>query len=57
MNMLVMAELSLKSSKGLVLTVEQISFKRKSFGKKKKSTKKQKVDGKKKEDETEEEGC
>ena len=46
MNMLVTAELSLKSSKGSVLTVEQTSFKRKSFGKKKKSAKKQKVDEK-----------
>ena len=42
-----MAELSLKGSKGSVLTVEQTSSKRKSFGKKK-SAKKQKVDGKKK---------
>ena len=48
MNMLVMAELSLKGSKGSVLTVEQTSSKRKSFVKKKKSAKKQKVDGKKK---------
>ena len=48
MNMLVTAELSLKSSKGSVLTVERTSSKRKSFGKKKKSAKKQKVDGKKK---------
>ena len=48
MNMLVTAELSLKGSKSSVLTVEWTSFKRKSFGKKKKSTKKQKMDGKKK---------
>ena len=40
MNMLVMAELSLKGSKGSVLTVEQTSSKRKSFGRKKKSAKK-----------------
>ena len=46
--MLVTTELSMKGSKGSVLTVEQISSKRKSFGKKKKSVKKQKVDGKKK---------
>ena len=46
--MLVMAELSLKGSKDLVLTVEQTSSKRKSFGKKKKSAKEQKVNGKKK---------
>ena len=48
MNMLVMVELSLKGSKGSILTVEWTSSKRKSFGKKKKSAKKQKVDGKKK---------
>ena len=48
MNMLVTVELSLKSSKGSVLTVEQTSSKRKSFGKKKKSAKKQKMDGKRK---------
>ena len=48
MNMLVTAELSLKSSKGLVLIVERTSSKRKSFGKKKKSTKKQKMDEKRK---------
>jgi len=48
MNMLVTAELSMKGSKGSVLTVERISSKRKSFGKKKKSVKKQKVDIKKK---------
>ena len=48
MNMLVTAELSLKSSKGSVLTVERTSSKRKSFRKKKKSAKKQKVDGKRK---------
>ena len=47
-NMLVTAELSMKGSKGSILTVEQTSSKRKSFGKKKKSAKKQKVDGKKK---------
>ena len=46
--MLVMTELSLKDSKGSVLTVERTSSKRKSFGKKKMSAKKQKVDGKKK---------
>ena len=45
--MLVTAELSLKGSKGSVLTVEWTSSKRKSF-QKKKSAKKQKVDGKKK---------
>ena len=45
---LVMAELSLKGSKGSVLTVEQTSSKRKSFEKKKKYAKKQKVDGKRK---------
>ena len=48
MNMLVTAELSMKGSKGSVLTVERTSSKRKFFGKKKKSAKKQKVDGKKK---------
>ena len=48
MNILVMVELSMKGSKGSVLTVEWTSSKRKSFGKKKKSAKKQKVDGKKK---------
>ena len=48
MNMLVTAELSMKGSKGSVLTVERTSSKRKSFGKKKKSVKKQKVDGKNK---------
>ena len=48
MNLLVTAELSLKSSKGSVLTVERTSSKRKSFGKKKKSAKKQKVDEKRK---------
>ena len=48
MNMLVTAELSMKGSKGSVLTVERTSSKRKSFRKKKKSAKKQKVDGKKK---------
>ena len=48
MNMLVTAELSMKGSKGSVLTVEQTSSKRKSFEKKKKSVKKQKVDGKNK---------
>ena len=47
-NMLVMAELSLKGSKGSGLTVERTSSKRKSFGKKKKSAMKQKVDGKRK---------
>ena len=47
MNMLVTTELSMKGSKGSVLTVEQTSFKRKSFEKKKKSAKKSKVDGKK----------
>ena len=47
-NMLVTAELSMKGSKGSVLTVKQTSSKRKSFGKKKKSVKKQKVDGKNK---------
>ena len=47
MKILVMAELSLKGSKGSILTVGRTSSKRKSFGKKKKSTKKQKVDGKK----------
>ena len=52
MNMLVTAELSMKGSKGSVLTVEQTSSKRKSFGKKKKSAKKQKVDGKKKKTES-----
>ena len=40
MNMLVTAELSMKGSKGSVLTVEWTSFKIKSFGKKKKSAKK-----------------
>ena len=39
MNMLVMAELSLKGSKGSVLTVERTSSKRKSFGKKKSAKK------------------
>ena len=48
MNMLVTAKLSMKGSKRSVLTVEQTSSKRKSFGKKKKSVKKQKVDGKNK---------
>ena len=48
MNMLVTAELSLKSSKGSVLTMERTSSKRKSFRKKKKSAKKQKVDEKRK---------
>ena len=52
MNILVMTELSLKSSKGSVLTVERTSSKRKSFGKKKKSAKKQKVDGKRKKTES-----
>nr|XP_010912099.1 uncharacterized protein LOC105038108 [Elaeis guineensis] len=47
-NMLVTAELSMKDSKGSVLTMERTSSKRKSFEKKKKSAKKQKVDGKKK---------
>ena len=45
MNMLVTAELSMKDSKGSVLAMEWTSFKRKSFGKKKKSMKKQKVEG------------
>ena len=40
MNMLVTVELSMKGSKGLVLTVEQTSSKRKSFRKKKKFAKK-----------------
>ena len=40
MNMLVTAELSMKGSKGSVLTVEQTSSKKKFFGKKKKSVKK-----------------
>ena len=40
MNILVTTELSLKGLKGSVLIVEQISFKRKSFEKKKKSAKK-----------------
>ena len=40
MNMLVTAELSMKGSKGSVLTVERTSSKKKSFGKKKKSAKK-----------------
>ena len=42
--MLVMAELSMKGSKGSVLTVEQTSFKRKSFGKKKTESKKKAAD-------------
>ena len=40
MNMLVTVEISMKGSKGLVLAMEWTSFKRKSFGKKKKSMKK-----------------
>ena len=52
MNILVTAELSMKGSKGSVLTMERTSSKRKSFGKKKKSAKKQKVDGKKKKTES-----
>ena len=48
MNMLVTTELSMKDSKGSVLTVEWTSSKRKSFEKKKKSVKKQKMDGKNK---------
>ena len=40
MNILVTAELSMKGSKGSVLTVERTSSKRKSFENKKKSTKK-----------------
>ena len=47
MNLLVTVELSLKDSKGSVLTVERTSSMRKYF-EKKKSVKKQKVDGKKK---------
>ena len=48
MNMLVTTDLFMKNSKGLVLTVEQTSSKRKYFGKKKKSAKKQKMNGEKK---------
>ena len=44
MNMLVTTELSMKGSKGSVLTMERTSSKRKSFKKKKKSAKKQKVE-------------
>ena len=48
MNMLVIAELSMKDSKGSVFAMEWTSFKRKSF-EKKKSVKRQKMkDGKKK---------
>ena len=47
MNMLVIAELSMKGSKSSVLAMEQTSSKRKFFGKKK-SVKKQKMDGGKK---------
>ena len=48
MNVLVTAELSMKNSKGSVLTMKWTSSKRKSFEKKKKSAKKQKVKGGKK---------
>ena len=48
MNMLVIAELSMKGSKGSVFTMERTSSKRKFFGKKKKSVKRQKVEGGKK---------
>ena len=48
MNMLVIAKLSMKDSKGSILAMERTSSKRKSFRKKKKSVKKQKMEGGKK---------
>nr|XP_029121228.1 uncharacterized protein LOC114914360 [Elaeis guineensis] len=49
MNMLIIIEGTLKSSRGSVLSVERISFKKKSTRKNKKSEKKKKVEGKMKE--------